>query len=341
MVDLFGGVGGNAIAFALSGRWDRVICIERDAATLACAQRNAELYGVWSEVVDGAATAAVADQDEGEDEAEDADNDRGKSHGKSKGNGKDWQNSIAYDYEYGHEADTERLVGDDHDGSARLGNNGTVGWIIFVHADCFEYLRRLRVLRTLREGLHDDVGSGTASSVMQTTESATTAKNISKTARNRRRRLRNRRLAKACGLHHSLWTAPGEAVLFASPPWGGPSYANRDGNVFDLEAMEPYSLSTLSSAMAEWHHALYLPRTSDLRQIARLVDVDTDGESNEKKKIDVVQYCMNGFSKAMVAYFPARQQAAAASSGSSVRENRTTTPLSSAESSIRRQLEST
>lgn len=40
------GVGGNAIAFALSGRWKRVYAIEKDATTLACAKHNAEIYGV-------------------------------------------------------------------------------------------------------------------------------------------------------------------------------------------------------------------------------------------------------------------------------------------------------
>jgi trimethylguanosine synthase len=40
------GVGGNTIAFALSGKWKRVYAIEKDEATLRCAQHNAEVYGV-------------------------------------------------------------------------------------------------------------------------------------------------------------------------------------------------------------------------------------------------------------------------------------------------------
>lgn len=83
-------------------------------------------------------------------------------------------------------------------------------------------------------------------------------------------------------------------MLFASPPWGGPGY--RTDQVFDLSLMQPYSLAELHGACRAVDHALYLPRTSDVRQIARLVP---DGE-----KIDVVQYCMNGASKAMVAYIP-------------------------------------
>ena len=44
-------------------------------------------------------------------------------------------------------------------------------------------------------------------------------------------------------------------------------------------------------------HALYLPRTSDLRQVARCAP---NGE-----KVEVVQMCVQGASKAMVVYVPA------------------------------------
>jgi 16S rRNA G966 N2-methylase RsmD len=43
-------VGGNTIAFALSGRWDRVYAIEKDKAALACAKHNAEIYGVADQI---------------------------------------------------------------------------------------------------------------------------------------------------------------------------------------------------------------------------------------------------------------------------------------------------
>ncbi len=46
LVDAFCGVGGNTIAFAMSRRWKRVYAIEKDPATLECARRNAEIYGV-------------------------------------------------------------------------------------------------------------------------------------------------------------------------------------------------------------------------------------------------------------------------------------------------------
>jgi trimethylguanosine synthase len=83
-------------------------------------------------------------------------------------------------------------------------------------------------------------------------------------------------------------------TLFASPPWGGVSY--RDHDVFDLSSMQPYNLDKLSQACKPWEYALYLPRTSDLRQIAKLAP--------QGKKIEVVQYCMEGASKAMVVYVP-------------------------------------
>jgi trimethylguanosine synthase len=50
LMDAFCGVGGNTIAFALSGRWKRVYAIEKDPLTLECARRNAEIYGVKDKI---------------------------------------------------------------------------------------------------------------------------------------------------------------------------------------------------------------------------------------------------------------------------------------------------
>lgn len=50
MIDCFAGVGGNTIHFALSGRWERVYGIEKDAEVLACARHNAEIYGVADQI---------------------------------------------------------------------------------------------------------------------------------------------------------------------------------------------------------------------------------------------------------------------------------------------------
>jgi trimethylguanosine synthase len=154
---MFAGAGGNTIAFALSGRWSKVIAIEKDISTIACAQHNAAIYG-------------VADQ------------------------------------------------------------------ITWINDDSFSYL------------------SNSSSSI-----------DLSNT------------------------------VIFASPPWGGPGY--RSDEVFNLNTMQPYSVKKIHSVCKGMGAALYLPRTSDLRQIARLAP--------EGKKVEVVQYCMEGASKALVAYIPA------------------------------------
>ncbi|OGM45183.1 RNA methylase family protein [Aspergillus bombycis] len=85
------------------------------------------------------------------------------------------------------------------------------------------------------------------------------------------------------------------SVLFASPPWGGPGY--RSDKVFNMSTMEPYSLDALYSEYALFteHMALYLPRTSNVKQLAKLVK---DGE-----KATVMHYCMEGASKALCIYY--------------------------------------
>ncbi|KAI2618888.1 RNA cap guanine-N2 methyltransferase-domain-containing protein [Hypoxylon sp. NC1633] len=173
VIDLFAGVGANAISLARSTtedgstpRWDTVIAIELDAATLACAQYNASLYGMADDII----------------------------------------------------------------------------WVL---GDSFKYLEILcNSPEKLQEALRVDVDS---------------------------------------------------TVLFASPPWGGPGYTTDE--VFDLNTMEPYNLAKLHGAYKTMEHALYLPRTSDLRQIAKLAPDDA--------KVEVVQYCVQGASKAMVTYIPA------------------------------------
>lgn len=50
IIDAFAGVGGNAIALARSGRWERVFAIEKDPKTLKCAKHNAEIYGVANKI---------------------------------------------------------------------------------------------------------------------------------------------------------------------------------------------------------------------------------------------------------------------------------------------------
>ncbi|KAJ9215502.1 hypothetical protein DTO166G4_2872 [Paecilomyces variotii] len=85
------------------------------------------------------------------------------------------------------------------------------------------------------------------------------------------------------------------SVLFASPPWGGPGY--RSDEVFNLRTMEPYPLSKLYEEYSVFteHMVLYLPRTSDLKQLAKVVKDD--------KKATVMHYCMEGASKALCIYY--------------------------------------
>jgi trimethylguanosine synthase len=155
IVDIFAGIGGNTIAFALSGRWEEIIAVENDASAIACGQHNASVYGVSDKIT-------------------------------------------------------------------------------WVKADCFSYMTE-----------NPDI-------------------EYSKT------------------------------IVFASPPWGGPGYST--DKIFNLATMQPYSLKQVYKICRLMDSALYLPRTSDLRQISKLA---ADG-----KKIDVVQYCMKGASKALVAYIP-------------------------------------
>ncbi|KAL2022798.1 hypothetical protein VTK56DRAFT_4614 [Thermocarpiscus australiensis] len=193
IVDLFAGAGGNTIALALSEKWDRVIAVEKDAATLACAQHNAAVYG-------------VAD---------------------------------------------------------------AITWVL---GDSLEYLARLKASCTSTTVGREEEGEDVDEEV---------------------------------GLDPALQVDMARTVLFASPPWGGVSY--RDHEVFDLGRMEPYNLEVLHAACRPMEHVLYLPRTSDLRQIARLAPGYGGGGGGGKKKIEVVQYCMEGASKAMVAYIPASE----------------------------------
>jgi trimethylguanosine synthase len=169
IVDIFAGAGGNVIAFALSNRWERIVAVERDPATLACAQHNSRVYGV---------------------------------------------------------------------------PEGRITWVL---GDAFDYLAAAK----------DGADGGLE-------------------------------------LEPELRIDRDATTIFASPPWGGVSY--RDHDVFDLGQMQPYNLDKLSRACAPWEYTLFLPRTSDLRQVAKLAP--------EGKKIEVVQYCMEGASKAMVVYVP-------------------------------------
>ncbi|PSR97476.1 trimethylguanosine synthase [Coniella lustricola] len=87
--------------------------------------------------------------------------------------------------------------------------------------------------------------------------------------------------------------------LFASPPWGGPVY--KGAEVLDLDAMEPFGVNALHTMCAPLRHALFLPRNGDLKQLAGLMPNDTEHQ------LDVVQYCVRGVSKGLVAYYPVEE----------------------------------
>lgn len=96
-------------------------------------------------------------------------------------------------------------------------------------------------------------------------------------------------------LESRLRSVTKNAVIFGSPPWGGPSYTDFD--VFDTSVMEPYNLKVLYDAFIKKSSdvVLYLPRTSDIRQLAKYGRVS--------EKLRVTHYCMHGASKALCVYY--------------------------------------
>lgn len=75
----------------------------------------------------------------------------------------------------------------------------------------------------------------------------------------------------------------------------GPTY--NDFEVYDLAVMQPYPLEKLYTSFSRLtgEVVLYLPRTSDLRQLARHAKGD--------EKLRVTHYCMHGASKALCVFF--------------------------------------
>lgn len=69
----------------------------------------------------------------------------------------------------------------------------------------------------------------------------------------------------------------------------GPGYSS--DSVFDLSRMQPYNLKDLIQPFRRLTEdvALYLPRTSDLQQLAKAIEDD--------RKVTVVHYCTKGASK--------------------------------------------
>ena len=113
-------------------------------------------------------------------------------------------------------------------------------------------------------------------------------------------------------LRNELAEISNHSIFFASPPWGGkptlprsvrygalltvagPGY--KSDTVFNLAKMQPYTLTDLLAFFRQLTKdvALYLPRSSDVRQLA--------DESLEESKMTVMHYCIEGASK--VCWFP-------------------------------------
>lgn len=69
----------------------------------------------------------------------------------------------------------------------------------------------------------------------------------------------------------------------------GPGYST--DATFDLTTMQPYSLYDMLWSFRQLTRdiALFLPRTSDLRQLAK--------ENKDAKKVQAIHYCVEGASK--------------------------------------------
>ncbi|KAF8424918.1 RNA cap guanine-N2 methyltransferase-domain-containing protein [Tirmania nivea] len=121
----------------------------------------------------------------------------------------------------------------------------------------------------------------------------------------------------------------GMNVVFCSPPWGGPGY--RSWEVFDVEKMKPYGfevvwdgaikalksprtsttkMNTLRTNTNIAKAAFFIPRTSDLNQLAGYIHKLNPAVSSEKGKkekvlgatAEAIHYMLSGKSKAICLY---------------------------------------
>lgn len=93
----------------------------------------------------------------------------------------------------------------------------------------------------------------------------------------------------------SLRLPPSSTALFLSPPWGGPSYLQRD--VFDLSDLGGMSCAHLLATARRLtpNIAIFVPRNSN---VAQLVGVGNAGEI-----VEIEQNFLNNKLKAITAYF--------------------------------------
>lgn len=79
------------------------------------------------------------------------------------------------------------------------------------------------------------------------------------------------------------------SLIVSSQHVQGPAYGH--DAIFDLNSMQPYNLESLYEPFAEIckEIVLFLPRTSDLNQLAQIAEPN--------RQIQAIQYCMQGASK--------------------------------------------
>jgi len=80
----------------------------------------------------------------------------------------------------------------------------------------------------------------------------------------------------------------------------GPEY--KADEIFSLSDMAPYGINKLYAEYAAYTRdiVLFLPRTSDLNELARIAKKHNQDPT---KKVQVTHYCMRGASKALCVFF--------------------------------------
>lgn len=167
---------------------------------------------------------------------------------------------------------------------------GVADRITWIHADCFDVIRRLKYAPwMLSPDLLLQLWGGEEAAARNLSPEAWAAAASSFQANGN---------DDDDNSQNGLWfkTLVRQFDLFASPPWGGLEYATVE--TMDLQTMEPYGVDVLHREFSPFSHAMFLPRNGDLRQLADLVP------DNTRAKLDVVQYLINGASKGLVAYYP-------------------------------------
>lgn len=83
----------------------------------------------------------------------------------------------------------------------------------------------------------------------------------------------------------------------------GPQYTA--DNVFNLATMQPYGLPQLYNDFTALSKdvVLYLPRTSDLNELAVYAEKHPRNPELEERRVTVTHFCIRGVSKALCVYY--------------------------------------